>query len=224
MMALNSNLDLEIHPLLPPSKVPTEAPGGTDSNEHLPIAGHGAYGIVYKVPVGNGIFAARKIFGRTSHPATMSRACMAEFGLLKRARDENAGNVVQLLPRPAQPTPIIPGQVVEVEGPSKNSEGQMSFDMELSSLGNLREFLHNNPQIEVTEGLVAWVGRQAFAGLAWLHRRHILHADVKPENLLCWGGQHAPYIKLGDLGSAVPLDRNGVDSAGKIHFCLTTQK
>ena len=217
-MALKGNTDMEEHPVLPRSRIPARRPG---SNEDPAMVGQGSFGIVFKVLLGSGIYAARKVFEKISNGESNTRACHTEFALLKRTRDENASNVVQLLP--AHSSARISGGTVEPEAPCLNPAGELSFEMEWATLGNLREFIENNPRIQVNEGLVAWVGRQAFSGLAWLHRRHILHGDVKPENLLCWGGKDAPYIKLGDLGSAVHLDRNGVDSAGKIRYSVTTE-
>ena len=221
-MATNSNVDGEVHPSLPPSRIPHYWPGNSEPGQASALAGQGTYGIVYKVPVGNGVIAARKVFELGRAKTANTHPCMREFLLLKQARDEGAANVVHLLPPPHKQVPLFLGDRVDPEEPVTNSKGQISFDMQFATFGNMREFIQNNPQTRVTEGFVAWVGRQAFAGLAWLHRRNILHGDIKPENLLVWAGPTMPFVKLGDLGSAVPLDNMGKDEKGLIKFCITT--
>lgn len=53
-----------------------------------------------------------------------------------------------------------------------------------------------------TEPLLAYVVRQALLALDFLHRRHALHRDIKPDNILwdCKGN-----VKLGDFGFAAVL-------------------
>ena len=87
------------------------------------MAGQGSFGIVFKVPVGNGLFAARKVFDAIPHGETKTPACQAEYTLLKRARDEKAGNVVQLLPIPATSTDTITGGRVDREGHVRTPKG-----------------------------------------------------------------------------------------------------
>jgi len=55
------------------------------------------------------------------------------------------------------------------------------------------------------EPQVRWVMRQLFAGLAACHAAHLVHCDVKPENILLFprlGPCGEPVLKLCDLGQA----------------------
>ena len=47
---------------------------------------------------------------------------------------------------------------------------------------------------------------QAAQGLKWMHQRAILHADVKPHNMLLF---NASLLKLADFGLSVRLDKGG---------------
>ena len=47
---------------------------------------------------------------------------------------------------------------------------------------------------------------QAAQGLKWMHKRAILHADVKPNNMLLF---NASLLKLADFGLSIRLDKRG---------------
>ncbi|KAH9259070.1 hypothetical protein BASA81_002690 [Batrachochytrium salamandrivorans] len=53
-----------------------------------------------------------------------------------------------------------------------------------------------------TEPLLAYVVRQVLIALEFLHHRHVLHRDIKPDNIL-WDGKG--NVKLGDFGFATML-------------------
>ena len=199
----------KMHPVVPQSARPIYSGGDQAPNTLQTVIGVGGFGVVYKVDVGNGVIAARKTF------AANDNRIQWEVAFLKRARDENAGNVLHLLLPPQAAT-------TSFEQAYHHPDGRLSIDMEWAPLGTIKEYIANYPWIRVTEGLVAWVGRQLFSGVMWLHERNILHGDIKPDNLLCWDGPYAPYVKLGDLGSSVTLNKLGVDCMHAIARCITT--
>ena len=86
--------------------------------------------------------------------------------------------------------------------------------MELAPHGNLKEYLLAE-RIAMDRRLAGWIMRQTLNGLSHLHALNILHADIKPENLLVFAGA-CPLIKIGDLGSAVDLKSKTVTS------CIST--
>ena len=133
------------------------------------------------------------------------------------ASDGDAINVVRAMPRPTTQDPTT------AEDPTLDGKtGYMYFDMEVGDLGNLREYIANSSPIYINEGFVGWVGRQIVNGLGWLHDRHYLHGDVKPDNIFVFPAENAPHFKLGDLGTAVELDGEGKDTKHRVHRCLTS--
>ncbi|MBK8096643.1 MAG: protein kinase [Planctomycetes bacterium] len=80
--------------------------------------------------------------------------------------------------------------------------------MELVSGTTLRAFLqHSGPPVE---DLTRRIGADAAAGLHALHKRGIVHRDVKPENLIL---TPAGELKVVDLGLARPFGARGMGSA-----------
>ena len=71
---------------------------------------------------------------------------------------------------------------------------------------------------------VVWVGRPIHWGLAWLHESMLLEGDLRMDNILVFQGINEPRLKIGDLGSVVQLDSDGMDSKTRIQLCLTTHK
>ena len=72
--------------------------------------------------------------------------------------------------------------------------------MEFVHGGTLTEVL--GPTIAVPEPLIAYVCKQMLLGLAFVHRQHRLHRDIKSDNVLvAFDGA----VKLADFGFAVGL-------------------
>jgi len=72
--------------------------------------------------------------------------------------------------------------------------------MEFVHGGTLTEVL--GPTIDFPEAHIAFVCKQMLMGLAYLHRQHRLHRDIKSDNILV-GFNGA--VKLADFGFAVGL-------------------
>ena len=192
-MANNSSSnDKVIHPQVPPPKAPDMRPPG-NLDHPPPVLGQGTYGVVHKVQVGKFVYAARKTITifvpRRPEDAPELKAAW-EHGLMVKARKENAPNVVYALPPPTVNVNIEPGEYVE-EKPYIHGS-LIKFDMEWAQMGNLREFIANNPSVRINHNTVCWIARQAFWGLDWLHGQNILHGDLKTENLLLFSGKYEP--------------------------------
>lgn len=60
------------------------------------------------------------------------------------------------------------------------------------------------PQLRMRPGFAVAIVRDCLAGLALLHRRRIVHGDIKPSNIMV--DRISGHAKLVDLGSAFDLD------------------
>lgn len=64
---------------------------------------------------------------------------------------------------------------------------------------------------QILNGSMPWrhvvtYGRQLLAGLSAIHEQGVLHGDLKPENcLICERSGREPYLRIIDLGEAVPV-------------------
>ncbi|KNE56210.1 CMGC/CDK protein kinase [Allomyces macrogynus ATCC 38327] len=65
--------------------------------------------------------------------------------------------------------------------------------------------LIDNPSVHMDMGQIKSYGKQLFMGLEYLHRRHILHRDLKCANLLI---NNRGVLKIADFGLARPYDPN----------------
>jgi serine/threonine protein kinase len=68
----------------------------------------------------------------------------------------------------------------------------------------LFEYLAEKESFEEDEAV--FFLRQLLDGLSFLHRRHVVHLDIKPENILLIQESSGCSIKLIDFGLARKLD------------------
>lgn len=80
--------------------------------------------------------------------------------------------------------------------------------LEYMSGGDLRRLLNEAPERRLQDTRAGCLGGQLARGLAYCHMLHVMHRDVKPENVLL--SRHAGRVKLGDFGWAV--HHGGADS------------
>jgi calcium-dependent protein kinase len=73
----------------------------------------------------------------------------------------------------------------------------------------------NNPHRLMSEGLAALIVQQLLASLACCHAHHIIHRDVKPDNILFVNRSKESPLKLIDFGLATTLE-NAIASAKEI--------
>lgn len=73
--------------------------------------------------------------------------------------------------------------------------------MELMAGGCLTDLVQLD-SIKLPENVIAYIMRESLSGLAYLHQRHIIHRDIKSDNVLV--GENGE-IKIADFGYAAQL-------------------
>ncbi len=83
--------------------------------------------------------------------------------------------------------------------------------MEFCNRGDLQNLIKKAKEKNVTclkEEVVWNISLQVILGLYYLHRKHILHRDLKSANVFLMKDEHKPnyLVKIGDLGVAKLMD------------------
>lgn len=77
--------------------------------------------------------------------------------------------------------------------------------MELMSGGCLTDIVQE-PTVKLSEKIIAQIMKQTLEGLAYIHSRHVIHRDIKSDNVLI--GSRGE-IKIADFGYAAQLIKSG---------------
>jgi serine/threonine-protein kinase len=99
---------------------------------------------------------------------------------------------------------------------SGNAEGSLYYVMPYVKGESLRVRLDRETQLPVDEALV--IARDVAAALAHAHARHVIHRDVKPENILLHEGE----AMVADFGIALVLNATTDERLTQTGFVLGT--
>ena len=123
------------------------------------VIGKGAYGKVFKATYDDRLVAVKSLAGLKDEKEKnwMKR----EINLLKQVKHPN---------------------VTEFIGISKSPEGHMLIVMELVSGGELYEKLLDE-KLEINWELKLKIAQDVASALAYMHKRKLIHRDIKSENL-----------------------------------------
>ena len=92
---------------------------------------------------------------------------------------------------------------------------QLWVGMEFMAGGGLDGLIDRE---DLTEARIAELSRDILAGLAYLHRRNIVHRDMKSDNVLLTADGRA---KLADFGVACQLtEKVGNMAPGRVRVCF----
>ena len=138
--------------------------------------GHGSFGTVYLGMGDTGRLVAVKQTQAVQGPTKEAEEMLGEIQLLAQLRHAN---------------------IVSYLG-SAFVESHFVIVMEYIAGGTLADLINNFP-MELETCVVACYVYDIIRGLAYLHRNHILHRDIKPLNVLV---QTTGQCKLADFGTA----------------------
>ncbi|WCJ22524.1 Serine/threonine-protein kinase ATG1a [Euphorbia peplus] len=86
---------------------------------------------------------------------------------------------------------------------SIQTEDKIFLVLEYCDGGDLADYI--NRRGKVSEDVARHFMRQIAAGLQVLHEKHLIHRDLKPQNLLLSSLEATPQLKIGDFGFARSL-------------------
>ncbi|KAL4427734.1 hypothetical protein ABPG75_001832 [Micractinium tetrahymenae] len=149
--------------------------------------GAGSFAIVWRARhVDTGAEAAIKEINLSKLNSKLRQSLESEVSILKRVRH---GNIVTLL------------EVIE-------EEGRLFLVMEYCAGGDLAHFLRRVKR--VPEAVARHLMRQLAAGLREMWAHHLVHRDLKPQNLLLSASAPDATLKIADFGFARNLQPQGL--------------
>eukprot|EP00796_Vickermania_ingenoplastis_P003900 gene3900-2769_t len=96
-------------------------------------------------------------------------------------------------------------------------EGRLYIVLEYMNAGTMKDIIQRHPK-QFTEPILAYIARELFQGLAYLHSLKIIHRDIKPANVLA---NSRGEVKISDFGVAktfVGGDLKTLSSQGSVPY------
>lgn len=172
------------------AKILTDQEGNLGSvNEYeifLPEIGEGAFGKVYLAESSTGEQVAIKAIPRAKVNEHHTTKIYAEVEILKSLKHKNIVGLLEVIDDEEKDTlflvlELVPGKSLATVSPS------LELSRTLRSAGEIKNFMC-----------------QMTSALKYVHRRHIAHGDIKPENILCLNinSDDTLEIRLADFGTS----------------------
>jgi len=100
-------------------------------------------------------------------------------------------------------SPLTPKSVIFISPPLFNKifcdafykDAYLSFILEYMDLGTIADIIERSGPIP--ERILAKISREVLLGLGYLHKMHVIHRDIKPQNILL---NSSGEIKITDFG------------------------
>uniref|UniRef100_A0A8D0H7Z3 non-specific serine/threonine protein kinase n=1 Tax=Sphenodon punctatus TaxID=8508 RepID=A0A8D0H7Z3_SPHPU len=155
--------------------------------ELVEVVGNGTYGQVYKGRhVKTGQLAAIKVMDVTEDE---EEEIKLEINMLKKYSHHR--NIATYY-----------GAFIKKSPPGHDD--QLWLVMEFCGAGSITELVKNTKGNTLKEDWIAYISREILRGLAHLHAHHVIHRDIKGQNVLLTENAE---VKLVDFGVSAQLDR-----------------
>ncbi|KAK4054108.1 hypothetical protein OIV83_001133 [Microbotryomycetes sp. JL201] len=115
------------------------------------------------------------------------------------ARESSKTSANSLMPAPTIVAPAVPTSPSQVEQQKTDDYPRLILLLEYCPFGHVLAFARAYPERMSKRRWLEWA-KQLTAAIAWAHERNVLHADIKPQNVLI-----APdmTIRLADFGMSM---------------------
>lgn len=145
--------------------------------------------------IGSGSFA---VVWRSWHRQSGRRVAVKEIDkkLLSPKVSENLLKEISILSTIDHPNIIRLFESIE-------TEDRIFLVLEYCDGGDLAAYIHRHGK--VSEAVARHFMKQLAAGLQILQEKHLIHRDLKPQNLLLSSNEATPQLKIGDFGFARSL-------------------
>uniref|UniRef100_A0A1A8MYE9 non-specific serine/threonine protein kinase n=1 Tax=Nothobranchius pienaari TaxID=704102 RepID=A0A1A8MYE9_9TELE len=155
--------------------------------ELVEVVGNGTYGQVYKGRhVKTGQLAAIKVMDVTEDE---EEEIKLEINMLKKYSHHR--NIATYY-----------GAFIKKSPPGHDD--QLWLVMEFCGAGSITDLVKNTKGNQLKEDWIAYISREILRGLAHLHAHHVIHRDIKGQNVLLTENAE---VKLVDFGVSAQLDR-----------------
>ncbi|XP_062865883.1 mitogen-activated protein kinase kinase kinase kinase 4-like isoform X2 [Trichomycterus rosablanca] len=155
--------------------------------ELVEVVGNGTYGQVYKGRhVKTGQLAAIKVMDVTEDE---EEEIKLEINMLKKYSHHR--NIATYY-----------GAFIKKSPPGHDD--QLWLVMEFCGAGSITDLVKNTKGNKLNEDWIAYISREILRGLAHLHAHHVIHRDIKGQNVLLTENAE---VKLVDFGVSAQLDR-----------------
>ncbi|XP_062383835.1 mitogen-activated protein kinase kinase kinase kinase 4-like isoform X5 [Sardina pilchardus] len=155
--------------------------------ELVEVVGNGTYGQVYKGRhVKTGQLAAIKVMDVTEDE---EEEIKLEINMLKKYSHHR--NIATYY-----------GAFIKKSPPG--NDDQLWLVMEFCGAGSITDLVKNTKGNTLKEDWIAYISREILRGLAHLHAHHVIHRDIKGQNVLLTENAE---VKLVDFGVSAQLDR-----------------
>uniref|UniRef100_A0A6I8N532 non-specific serine/threonine protein kinase n=1 Tax=Ornithorhynchus anatinus TaxID=9258 RepID=A0A6I8N532_ORNAN len=154
--------------------------------ELVEVVGNGTYGQVYKVGVRRVILTYFSVF------------------FLLQDEEEEIKLEINMLKKYSHHRNIATYYGAFIKKSPPGHDDQLWLVMEFCGAGSITDLVKNTKGNTLKEDWIAYISREILRGLAHLHAHHVIHRDIKGQNVLLTENAE---VKLVDFGVSAQLDR-----------------
>uniref|UniRef100_A0A673LML3 non-specific serine/threonine protein kinase n=1 Tax=Sinocyclocheilus rhinocerous TaxID=307959 RepID=A0A673LML3_9TELE len=155
--------------------------------ELVEVVGNGTYGQVYKVVL---------------HICTQTNSCCV--CVCAQDEEEEIKLEINMLKKYSHHRNIATYYGAFIKKSPPGHDDQLWLVMEFCGAGSITDLVKNTKGNSLKEDWIAYISREILRGLAHLHAHHVIHRDIKGQNVLLTENAE---VKLVDFGVSAQLDR-----------------